>query len=768
MSGTLLGEAASSVDAGTRTVGSNATRSDGRAKVRGEAQFTGDLRFPDALHGALVRSTVPHGRIVGIDTSEAEALPGVVAIVTGADLADLVGGDACFGHAVRDQPILAIDRVRFAGEPVVAIAATTRAIAEAAAELVYVDIEDLPYVETTEAALAPDAPLVHGGTPRAGAFLGLTGLTDGSTNAVFRQTIEWGEVDDVFATAAVVVEGTYRFPAVYQYAMETHSVVARWDDGRLTLWAAAQHPFFNRAQLAELFDLPVGDVRIVVPFIGGGFGSKSYLHTEPIAAVLARKSGRTVALITDVAGSMVTSRRHDMTCRMRTAADADGRLLAREASFEMNTGAYADNGPRVTFTGIEAGCAPYRWEALRCTGATVYTNTSPAGSYRGFGAAHLQWIGELQVDEVARRVGQDRVALRLANLQPRGGRVRPGARPLDADLAGDLSRLAAAIDWPDGRGDDAGVGIALGLMPGGARPVSSASILLDADGGVEVRVGTTEMGQGARTVMGQIAAEVLGLEPSRVNVAEPDTATTPYDTTTGASRSTTVAGSAVQLAAGDLASQLRTIAGDRWKVPASEVALVDGAARCGSESATLAELVRFHHGFAGGELVGRGDVRSTPDGLLPVFWEVCMAAARITLDRDTGVVRVRKVATVADVGKAINPQLVELQDEGATIQGLGLALAEELEWADGILVNDSLLDYHVPTTEDLPEEMVCVLVENADGPGPWGAKGVGEGAHAGAIAAIACAIGDAGVPVDELPATPERVWRWLQAGSGSG
>lgn len=744
--------------AGNASVGTDAVRIDGRAKVRGEADFTGDLRFPGLLHAALVRSPVPHGRLVSVDASEALAEPGVVAIVTGDDLLDM---DPYFGHAVRDQPILAIDRVRFAGEAVAAICATTKDIAEAAAQLVELDIEDLPYVDTVESALAPGAPVVHGGTPRAGAFIGMTGLTDGESNVVFHQEIAWGDLEAAFAESEIVVEGTYRFPAVYQYAMETHSVVASWDDGRLTVWSAAQHPFFVRAQLAELFNLDLTDVRVVVPFVGGGFGSKSYMHTEPIAACMARKTGRPVRLINDVSGSMLTSRRHDMVCHMRTAATGDGELLAREATFHLNTGAYADNGPRVTFTAIEAACSPYRWRALRCDGSTVYTHTSPAGSYRGFGAAHMEWIGELQIDDICRRLDVDRVQLRLRNLEARGGMVRPGARPLDADLVGDLERLAAAIGWNEPLSPDEGIGVAVGLMPGGARPVSAAEVRCDADGVVTVRVGTTEMGQGSRTVMAQIAAEELGASLDRVRVEGADTGSTPYDSSTGASRSTTVAGKAVQLAAASVAEQLRGIAGRHWEVAADEVQLAEGEAQRGDHRAPFAELVQSDFGFAGGELVGRGEVTSTADGHMPVFWEVCLAAAVVAIDRDTGEVRVRRIATVADVGRAINPQLVELQDEGATMQGIGLALHEQLEWVDGMLVNDSLLDYHVPTTENLPDEMICVLVENGDGPGPFGAKGVGEGAHAGAIAAVACAIADAGVPLDELPATPERMWRWL-------
>lgn len=744
--------------AGVGTVGASVTRVDGRAKARGEAAYTGDLRVPSMLYGELVRSSTPHGRLRSIDTAAAMAVPGVVAVVTGEDLMDL---DPYFGHAVRDQPIMAIDKVRFAGEPVAIVVATTLEAAEIGARLVEVDIDEAAHVTTVEDAMQPGAPRVHDDAPRIGAFIGLTGVTSGERNIVFQQELGWGEVDDVMASADIIVEGTYRFPAVYQYAMEPHAVIAHWEHDRLTVWSASQHPFFVRAQLAELFGLAVSDVRIIVPFIGGGFGSKSYVHTEPIAAIASRKVGRPVRLLNDVSGAMLTSRRHDMVCQMRTAARHDGTLLARRVELFMNTGAYADNGPRVTFTALEAACSPYRWQALRAHGSTVYTNTSPAGSYRGFGAAHVQWIGELQVDEIARRAGVDPVALRLANLKQRGEVVRPGARPLDADLVGNLTRLAEAVGWGASRGPDEGIAVALGLMPGGARPVSMADVRCDVDGVVTIRVGTTEMGQGARTVMSQIAAQVLGATMQQIRAEHVDTTSTPYDSTTGASRSTTVMGKAVELASLDVARQLKAVAATHWGVDADDVTLSGGRAHHGEQSLSFGELVRASFGFPGGEIAGRGEVRSTPDGMMPVFWEVCMGAALVSVDRDTGEVTPRRLVTVADVGCAINPQLVELQDEGAAMQGIGVALHEELHWVDGMLVNDSLLDYHVPTTENLPDEMICLIVENGDGPGPFGAKGVGEGAHAGAIAAIACAIAAAGVDVRELPATPERVWGWI-------
>jgi CO/xanthine dehydrogenase Mo-binding subunit len=311
----------------------------------------------------------------------------------------------------------------------------------------------------------------------------------------------------------------------------------------------------------------------------------------------------------------------------------------------------------------------------------------------------------------------------------------------------------------------------VGLLAAGAHPVSTATVRLEADGNATVLVGTTEMGQGPRTAFAQIAADELGLPLERVRVRGADTRFTPYDRSTGASRSTTIAGLAVQRAAADVRARLLEIAAAVWDVAPESVELWDGAARASGETLSHPELLARHFGFAGGELIGAGEVRPQGTGSYaegPVFWEVCVGAAEVELDRETGIVRVRKTATVADVGKAINPRSVERQDEGATMQGLGNALFEEMLWLDGQLANGTLLDYRVPAVRDLPDEMTCVIVENEDGPGPYGAKGCGEGALAAIPAAVVNALADAGVSMQELPLTPERVWRRLQEGVGAG
>jgi CO/xanthine dehydrogenase Mo-binding subunit len=726
-------------------VGRSQPRRDAHEKLCGEAQFAGDIVVPRMLHGKVLRSPIAHGLIVSIDTSAAEKIPGVVSVLTGADLRDI---DPYYGHAIKDRPIVAIDKVRFHGEQVAAVAAETVSAAAAAVEAIEVEYEELPVVAGVQDALADGAPLVTDRPTKPGLFHGLGELPPRDGNVCYRYRIGRGELEAIFARADIVVEGEYAFPSVYQYAMETHTVVAQVEGDEILLWASCQHPFLVRAEIADLFDVPVANVRIQVPYLGGGFGSKSYTKMEPLTVALARKAGRPVRIQNTVDESMVTTRRHNMTCRMRTAATADGRLLAREVDCLFDTGAYADNGPRVVATAGDSAPGPYRWAAYRVDASCVYTNLAPAGSYRAFGATHLQWIGESQVDEVARRAGLDPLEVRRTNLATPGEEVRAGGKPLDADLVGDVEKVAAAVGWGEAKPPLVGRGVSVGLLAAGAHPVSSAICRLEADGRVVVLVGTTEVGQGPRTAFAQIAAEEIGIETERVTVRGADTRFTPYDRSTGASRSTTIAGLAVQRAAADIRAQLDRIA---------EASDIDPSDHLG--------LMRKHFGFAGGELIGRGEVAPRGSGSYaegPVFWEVCVGAAEVEVDPETGFVRVRRTATAADVGRAINPQLIERQDEGATLQGLGNALFEEMVYEDGLLLNDTLLDYRVPTFEDLPGAMTCVIVENEDGPGPYGAKGCGEGALAAVPAAVVCALADAGLPVMELPLSPERVWRRIQ------
>jgi CO/xanthine dehydrogenase Mo-binding subunit len=751
-------------------VGQDVPRVDARAKATGETKFAGDLLVPGMVYGKILRSPYAHARIRRVDAGRARQLPGVVAVMTGDDVLDI---NPYYGHAIKDRPLIAIDRVRFVGEPVVAVAAEDLETADEALTLIEVEYEELPSVVTIDAALAEGAPRLHiTELLQTGLFHGLGELKPQPGNICYAHGFARGDIEEAFARADVVAEGEYRFPAVYQYAMEPHTTIAQWGVDEVTVWSSCQHPFLVRAEIADLFGLSVANVRIVVPFLGGGFGSKSYTKMEPVTVALARKARRPVRIANSVDEAMVTTRRHGMKAWMRTAATADGRLLARQVRAWFDTGAYADNGPRVVATGADAAPGPYRWDAVEVDAWGVYTNTSPAGSYRAFGATHLQWIGEAQVDEIARRCGLDAIQIRERNLLTPGESVRPGGKPLDADLIGDIKKVAEGLDWDSPKPANVGRGVSVGLLAAGAHPVSTAFARMEADGTVTLYVSSTEVGQGARTVFSQIVAEELSLRVDRIKVVGGDTQVTPYDRSTGASRSTTLAGLAVQRAAQELRSQLFSIAARLYGLPEVALELRDAAVWHEGETKSYTDLIRAHFGMVGGELIGRGEVRpENNDGSYaagPVFWEVCIGGAEVEVDPDTGKLTVRKAVSVADVGKAINPKLVEAQEMGGVMQGLGNAIYEEMLYDPGTgqLLNGTLFDYHVPTIEDLPDAFVSTIVENGDGPGPYGAKGVGEGSLAGTTAAVVTALGDLGIRVTELPATPERIWRAMQQTQG--
>jgi CO/xanthine dehydrogenase Mo-binding subunit len=475
-----------------------------------------------------------------------------------------------------------------------------------------------------------------------------------------------------------------------------------------------------------------------------------------------------------MAEAFLTLTRHGARLRVKTGARRDGTLVARKVEVWLDTGAYADVGPNVTRKGGYWSIGLYRWANLEVDAYCVFTNKVPAGAFRGYGGPQAGWAGELQIAEMAAALGLDSVELRRRNLLGRGERYDPADTPLDGDIIGHLDRvervLAASGPVRAGRGR----GIVVGFKNGGGRhTVSNAIVRLQAEGSATVGAGSVEMGQGTRTVMAQIAAEALSLPFERVRVPGPDTDVTPYDHGTSASRSTTLLGYAVWQAALDVRRQLAAVAAEVFEAPPDLVRLADGVASAGPRSMMYADLLVRHFGMPGGELIGTGVYRlgtfAGSLGASATFWEMGVGGAEVDVDAETGEVRVARYITTADVGRAINPALCEGQDEGAAMQGIGHALREALVFDQGQLLNPGLIDYPVPTMEALPEEFVSILVEDGGGPGPYGAKGVGEAGVIAPAPAIAAAVYAAtGVWVRDLPLTPERVWRALRAARAAG
>ena len=750
-----------------RVVGQPVPRVDGLEKVTGRARYVTDLVIPGMAHAKVLRSPYAHARVRKVDVTRARALTGVLAALCGADL---TWCEPYYGPAYRDRPVLAIDVARYEGEPVVAVAAVDEATAAAALDLIEVDYEPLSPVITLEEALGPGAPLVHTGKPQAGIFADLSTLRpELGTNICHQFHFARGDSAGALAAADLVLDDTYRFPPVQHYAMEPHAAVAVWSetDG-LTIWASSQNPYSVRVELAKMFGVPLARIRVVVPHLGGGFGSKTYAKLEPLAAALARVAGRPVRLAASVAEAFQTVRRCAARVHVRVGFRRDGALVAVECDADYDVGAYADIGPRVVQKGTYTATGPYRVPHVRLDARAVYTNTTPGGAFRGFGVPQLAWALESLFDVAADRLDRDPVELRRQNFLAQGEEFAPGDTPIDGKLEESLSRAAEAIGWTRASAADRGRGVAAMLKASVAPSVSEAIVRLHTDGSVSVLASAVEMGQGTRTVLAQIAAEVLCVPLARVTVVQPDTAVTPYDQTTSSSRSTTMTGRAVQVASEDVREQLLRITAEALGVATRDLTLDEGAVVVPARRLPYAEVLLLRFGMSGGELIGRGVIApgrtAAPLGGSTPFWEMAVGAAEVSVDEETGAVRVERYVSVADVGRAVNPLLLEGQDEGGVVQGLGHTLLEEMLYADGHLLNGTLLLYRVPRADDAPEALESHFVENADGSGPFGAKGAGEGSLIPVSPAVANALARlTGVRLRDLPLTPERVWRALRA-----
>ncbi len=747
------------------SIGKAVPRPDAFAKVTGRAQYSSDITLPRMTHAALVRSTSSHGRITNIDTAQAEAVAGVVCVVTGRDMAELGVVDRHYGLTVLDQPILSDDLVRYSGEAVAAVVAETAQIAGEAATLVEVSVDPIEPMLTVDQALE-GATLVHPERESAG--------SDGANIAAYYEFAD-GDVEAALAGAHYVHEAVFRFPMVAHYAMEPHCCIAAWNGTDLDVIAGTQQPFKVRSDLARMFGLQQNQVRVRVPYVGGGYGGKLLSKYEPLTVALAWKAKRPVKLLLSADESFRTISRHGSVVTMRTGVDADGNIVARDTRVILDTGAYADKGPGVAKKAAYRAKGPYDIPHFRSVAMAVYTNKVPAGAFRGYSTPQVVWAGESAINEIADHLGIDPLQYRRDHLLERGGDFMPSDTPMDADLVGGLQLAADGVRWavpaPEGRGK----GLATGVKDGGGGPSrAEAEVRLLADGSAEVLTGTSEIGQGAHAVYTQIVAEELRCDPARVTPRLPDTATSPFDHGTEASRSTVLVGNAVRKAAMSVADQLgemvERLLGTRRDFVIEEHRLVfdDGS------DAVLAELMArdrnlpVTHEFELGPIVSLSYHDTLVSGKAPLgtpsnFYEVGHGAAEVDVDRETGRVELIRYTSVADVGKALNPQTCAAQDEGAAIMAIGHTFFEEMVFENGELLNGNLAEYRLPLAADLPREGMGVeLLENEDGPGPYGAKGAGEAGIISMAPAVAEAVYQAcGVRIHDLPLNPQRVWRAL-------
>jgi CO/xanthine dehydrogenase Mo-binding subunit len=727
---------------GTR-VGDSPNRVGGLGRVTGGQQYLADLRL-DTLHAALVTLDVARARIRAIDASEALALPGVRLVLTADDLPQPVPR---FGPQREDRPVLATGETHYHGEPVALVVADARDVAQRAAGLVRVDFEELPAVFTLAAALAPDAPLVQDPSLRPDDPLA-------QTNVLNVHRVGWGDVDEQAARAHRVVEGTWSFPMVTQFAIEPHAFMAAPDGDGVAVWSTIQHPNWLQRVIAQLVGLPLSRVRVYAPDPGGGFGGKQHAKYEPAVVFAALRLGRPVRLVLSLEETFQAVRRASCETRVRTGLDADGRILFQDIQADYLIGAYTDIADRVVGKGSYPAAGPYVVPAVRIVARAVLSHTVPSTAFRGFGNPQI-----------------DRLEIRLRNLAARGDRFIPFDTPCDGDWADSVRLAAAKGGWgtplPAGRGR----GIAVGIKSGPTTGLSYAIVRLLADGSVVVYAGTSDMGQGARTVLAQVAAHELGAPLDWVTVVMGDTSVVPYDQQTSASRSTVLMGNAVYNACQAIHARLREMAARVHGVDEASVTVEAGCVRLpdGTELPIL-DVLKPGLGRLGGEITGVGESRKEaepghPLGGAPAFFEFNCTVIEAHVDEETGDITVDRHVTVSDVGKALNPLQVRMQDEGAAIMGLGHTLMEQYLFdGTGRLRNLGAIDYRIPTSMDLPAVLESEAVEHEDGPGPYGAKGMSEGALLCVAPAVAAAVREAtGARIHELPLSPERVWHALQA-----
>jgi xanthine dehydrogenase molybdenum-binding subunit len=734
-------------------IGKSTAKRDGAEKVTGGTRFLHDLELPRMAFGKIVRAQCPHARIVRVDVSRARALPGVVTVITGEDVEQ-----GRFGFA-KDQLALKRGKVRCIRDEVAAVAAESPEIAAEAAQLVAIDYEELPAVYDPLAALAAGAPLVHDELP--------------GNATPLRYQFSAGDVDRAFAEAAAVVEGTYRLNFVATACLGTMVAVADWDAlGRLTMWSTTQVPFLYQRELAQALGIGGDRIRVMQPPVGGNFGRGLDLYPiDVIAALLARAARRPVKVEFDRVEEFVASPgREPCAITLRTAAAADGRLLARDAHVVIDNGAYVSWGSTTPYVMLSTVAGLYRVPNVRFDTTIAYTNNPYSGSMRGYGNLESTFAVESQMDDLADRLGLDRLELRRRNVT-KPGDVNPQGFVITSCAMAECLEAAAediARGVPPPRpGWKRGVGYACMFhVAGGARIYRSdgcgAIVKLDDFGRVSLITGATEIGQGSETVLAMIVAETLGVPLERVDVVNSDTAVKPWDVGVHASRTTFIAGNAARLAARDLRTQLLAMAAQQMDEPAERLAIRDGVIFVADEPQRRLpydRVARSGHYTTGGRLLVAEAFYDPPTAMLDkdlqgnvsATYGFAAQAAIVDVDPDTGAIAVRRIASAHDVGRALNPMAAEGQIHGGIHMGLGYALAEHLVVDNGQVLTQTFMDYALLKADDMPA-MAVRLIESVDQEGPFGAKGLGESGVIPVSAAVANAVKDAiGVRFTELP-----------------
>lgn len=774
----------------SKYIGVSVPRVDGVKKVTGAAKYVGDMKWPRMLYAKCVKSPYAHAKILSIDVSAAKALKGVHDVITG-DYYTKRGG-----LYLEDKNFLAVNTVKFCGEPVVAVAAETPEIAEAACDLVKVEYEPLPVINNPMEGMAKDAVLIH---PELHTYKVVPIFhPQAHTNISHHHIIRKGDADAAFKYAEehpdeyYITEHEYHVPHVQHTPIENHIAVAQYEpDGKCTVWASCQSPYAVRQALSATFDIPLNKMRIISPYVGGGFGAKAGTTIEGIIIPLAMHSkGRPVMMEYTREEEFVNSYvRQGLYTKIKTAVrKSDGKFLAVQNNFYWDGGAYTEYGVNIVKASGFASTGPYEFDNVKTDAYCVYTNNPVGGPYRGFGMCEIHFGIEQNIDEVAKEIGMDPIEIRRVNGLAPGKSTGTGEIMKSCGFLEALDQVAEAIQYdkpcdpPSGPHKVRGKGIAGGWKsPSQPTNAGSAAIIrMNEDGTFFLMTSGHDIGQGSDTALTQIAAEVLCCDPSKFTIRTGDTDHTPYEWQTVASRITYCAGNAIKLAAEDLKEKLLDLAQIKLGYIKRELYLEDGwiINRNHPESrmpmSDLALGLAFEDGSGyGGPAIGVGtftlpnNINYDPaTGYSPkpaAFWTTAVAGAEVEVDTETGIIEVKKMVESCDPGHIVNPELYKAQVEGGMMQALGTVLYEELKLKDGKVLNKSFVDYKIPTIDNTPETFIAMGVEHPEETGPYGARGIGEPAMVPGAPAIANAIYNAtGCRFTEMPITPERMLKALQ------
>ena len=762
-------------------VGKNAVRLDGVEKITGAAKYVDDLEFgASMLYVAVLESPYAHATIKSIDTSDAEKMPGVRAVVSGKDYPEK------FGLYLKDNSIFPIDRVRYVGQQVAAVIATSQEAAEEAVEKIKVEYEPLPIIQNALDAIKEDAPLIH---PDLGNYEVVPWLNpQPGTNIGHLRKIRKGDVEEGFKEADYILEDWYHVPHVVHAPIETHISVALYSyDGRLTLWNSTQSPHTQRNILAHSLKMPHKNVRVIAPYIGGGFGGKAGINMEVIAAVAALKvPGHPVKLRwTRRQEFYNSSQRQELYAHIKMGVKKDGKIVALKHEMFWDVGASAEYGSNVVnATGFSA-TGPYYIPNVYIDSYAIYTNRPPCGAYRGFGYSEFHFGLESHMDRVAKALGMDPVEFRKINAIKKGDPVAYGVPMGPTGIQECIDKVAKTIEWgKEEKTDDPNKIRAKGFAAVWKAPAmppnesSAAFIKFSEDGSINILVSGMELGQGFLTAMAKIAAEELSLPLEKVRVELPDTDRNPYEWQTVASHVTWSCGNAVRRAAVDAKNQILETVARGYNIEKENLYLEDGKVKCYTdpefelpfEDFVITGIETEHHTFVGGPIMGHGmympeftsaqvDPETGQGGHPNVHYTTGAGAVEIEIDKELGRIRVIKMAEAFDAGKAINPDLVNGQIIGGFVQGLGTALWEEVKFDDkGRILNPNFTDYKIPTALDVPRDVNPIIVEVPQPDGPFGARGIAEHTMIPVMPAVANAVENAlGIRIKEPPITPEKI-----------